>query len=128
MIIPTAYIAHRYGNGTHQVQNWAEAINWYCWLADRYLIEPIAPWIILTMRWTDKRRELGMKINEHALSRCTHFIACGNLPGLSEGMEREANMFKRPIINITGIPYDVADTMPQEKVDNIILNTGICLR
>jgi hypothetical protein len=101
------YIAHRLSGDVQG--NLRKAAQWVAWLAARYYIEPVCPWITLASVWTeDQGRTLGLEIDRAAVRRCKLFLAVGDEAGFSSGMQEEADAAQDadvPVRNLTGFCF-----------------------
>lgn len=88
-LIPT-YIAHRLARGD-RAANLESAARWVAWLTERYLIEPVCPWIVLASQWPESLRKLGLEVDLAAVRRCRAFVGVG--PEWSTGMRAESDAF-----------------------------------
>lgn len=122
-LIP-CYIAHRLGAGADRETNRLKAQRWVAWLAGRYLIEPVAPWIILAAEWPESMRELGLEIDRAAIERCELVIACGEQVGLSAGMQLEAGWAKR-VADITGYGWGLDGPARLRVIDRKLIDLAL---
>jgi len=101
------YIAHRLAGDIQG--NLSKAAQWVAWLAERYYIEPVCPWITLASVWIEEQsRVAGLEIDRAAVRRCKWFFAVGAEPGLSSGMQVEADAAQDagvPVRNLTGVRF-----------------------
>jgi len=127
-LIP-CYIAHRLGSGPDRETNRLKAQRWVAWLAGRYLIEPVAPWIILSAEWTETMRDLGLEIDRAAIRRARTLIACGEQPGFSAGMELEWSWAVKAV-DITGMAWSAIgdDPVRVSTIDSLLQWAGISRR
>lgn len=115
-----AYIAHRLGDGPDREANRRSAAAWVGWLARRYQIEPVCPWVTLAEVWPESNRELGLEVDLAAVGRCGLVIACGDF--ISPGMSCEIQ-WARDCVDVTGL--DRSDVDDVAVIDCRLDNVGI---
>jgi hypothetical protein len=114
-----AYIAHQLSAATDDAMqlNRANGARWCAWLAKHCDVVPLAPWIYLSMAWTEAEgRELGLELDKDTILRCDTIILVG--PRVSSGMEIEVAFAKRigvKVIDLTGYgcPTAPVDDAPE---------------
>ena len=106
------YVAHPLNAPTaaEREQNRARAARWVAWLADRYLVAPVADWILLAGEWpeTPERRAVGLEIDRRLVELCGTIVLVGRR--VSDGMRFEAS-WARERVDLTGL----ADDAPSEE-------------
>lgn len=99
-----AYIAHPLNAPTpeERYENIARAERWVCWLAERYLIAPVASWTTLGKFWpeTPECRAEGLTIDRVLVELCGTIVLVG--PRVSPGMQFEAG-WARTVIDLTAL-------------------------
>lgn len=97
------YVAHPLNAPTaaERDANRARASRWVAWLAERYLVAPVADWILLAGQWPETAdwRAVGLAIDRVLVELCGTIVLCG--PRVSPGMQFEAGWAKT-IIDLTG--------------------------
>ncbi len=101
------YVAHPLNAPTEAEReaNRARASRWVAWLAERYLVAPVADWILLAGQWpeTAEWRAVGLQIDRALVELCGTIVLVG--PRVSEGMGFESSWAKRRI-DLTGLSDD----------------------
>lgn len=82
-----AFVAHPLGGGDDRAANLLRACRWFVWTATVLGLDPVAPWIPVSMIWTEERREEGLSINRGLLGHCDLLLLCGGR--VSPGMAQE---------------------------------------
>jgi hypothetical protein len=106
------YVAHQLSAATDEAMqlNRANGARWCAWLAKHCDVVPLAPWIYLSMCWTEEEgRELGLELDKDTILRCEAIILTG--PRVSSGMEIEVAFAKRigvMVIDLTGYGVPLA--------------------
>lgn len=107
-----AYLAHPLNAPTaeEREQNRQRAARWCAWLSRRYLIAPVADWIVLSSQWdeTPENRAIGLEIDRVLVELCGTIVLVG--PRVSEGMRFESS-WSRERVDLTGL----ADDAPTEE-------------
>lgn len=100
----TVYVAHPLNAPTAGLreQNRERAQWWVGWLAKRYLVAPVADWILLAGEWpeTPDCRAAGLAIDRVLVELCGTIVLVG--PRVSDGMRFEASWAKT-VVDLTGI-------------------------
>lgn len=119
-----AYIAHQLSAPTDEAMqlNRANGARWCAWLAKHCEIVPLAPWIYLSMAWTEAEgRELGLELDKETILRCDCVILVG--PRVSSGMEIEVAYAKRigvKVIDLTGYGCPVAPDGEMAEIVDLV--------
>lgn len=116
------YFSHRYSADTEQMMrvNLSNATSWVGFLARRYWIEPVAPWIILCRAWTESERALGLSIDCAAVARCHFAVFVGERHKLSNGQRLELKAATANNVLVHCVPSELAWTMIDEKYSSQI--------
>lgn len=118
------YVAHRLGAGPDCEANRLKAQRWCAWLSARYIIEPVAPWIILAAEWPETMRDLGLEIDRAAVERVGILVAVGEQPGLSTGMALETS-WATTVVDCTGVPWGPDGPVIPSAVDRALAAAGV---
>jgi hypothetical protein len=109
------YVAHRLQSGD-RAENLRNASRWAAWLARRYYVEPVCPWIVLASVSDESERDLGLEIDRAVLHRSDLRTIAGFGPWWTSGMLVEKDeIFSRECIvacvDLTGpeTPDDITD-------------------
>ncbi|TAK10585.1 MAG: hypothetical protein EPO32_14740 [Anaerolineae bacterium] len=104
------YVAHPLNAPTAEEResNRARAARWVAWLADRYLLSPVADWVVLSGVWTEDRRETGLECDRALVALVGTVIAVG--PRMSDGMRLEAG-WARVAVDMTGMCSDAPGSL-----------------
>jgi len=101
------YVAHPLNAPTaeEREQNRQRAARWCAWLSRRYLIAPVADWIVLSSQWdeTAENRAMGLEIDRVLVELCGTIVLVG--PRISDGMRFEAE-WARVVVDLTGLLSD----------------------
>lgn len=101
------YVAHQLNAPTaaERDANRARATRWVAWLADRYLVAPVADWILLAGEWpeTPELRATGLEIDRRLVELCGTIVLVG--PRVSPGMVFEST-WSSLRIDLTGLSDD----------------------
>lgn len=102
------YIAHRL-SGSNHATNIESASKLMADLADKLPIVPYGSWMILTRYWDESKRDKGLEIDKHQISRVDELWCVGAEKGLSEGMLIEAAYAAtcgKMVADLTGMTVD----------------------
>jgi hypothetical protein len=97
------YVAHCLNAPTAEEResNRREAARWVAWLAGRYLVAPVADWILLAGEWpeTPEHRSTGLAIDRVLVELVARIVLVG--PRVSEGMRFESG-WSKTVVDLTG--------------------------
>lgn len=122
-----AYVAHPLGpDGPERVRNLKNASEWCAFLARRYALAPIAPWIVLARVWSESldNRALGLEIDLDVVRAIGCVVVCGGR--ISAGMQLEIRE-ARIVVELATFGYEVpldgyADDL--KRMDRLLLGAG----
>lgn len=121
------YIAHPLGAGPDREANRAAAAQWCALLAERYLVSPVADWIVLSGVWSENRRTVGLECDRAIVELVGTVIAVG--PRVSPGMALEMG-WPRRIVDLTTLICPMEPATPDgvlaalDEMDRRMLAAG----